>query len=497
MSPRSRVSPLNQGIPALFVVLTFPFFFAGGWASYAQTEQVPTLEELTLRAQWVHQEYPWLDQQMNGLAVNCYGVPREAFLRGMHAATDLVFEGTQELPQSLTLFGLFRNAEEVFQRVCSDDPFLACQADMKSRQVVFSRNKDETAGLSDEELIARYRRTKPTLDLARTGGGLLYPGMLVVNGTPFPSPLSIEITMDRENRAVLIQANGISLREIRYLDPTQVDAELFRATTSSQVGAALATKADQIWSELSRFPLSSTKETLTLMGQRIGYMPGVLRTEVGETSLLLVLRDMSQVKWEIPKGTQQVSFGEQEAYRRAYDFQNQVLSVLARGGAFFISDKFGIGTVPSAFELNPALERLVSDTTLTLREKELEIRKERKGQSGFVLEYFYTSLVGKGQPLAARAAPDTFQEPSAREGAPPLPNWQQTQPQGYPPLPLQPYGQNLPSATGPAMPGPPGVPGFQGGFALPQAGRPPTLPNEVESAVPVPNAPSNAEGAPP
>ena len=416
----------------------------------------PSIEELTARAEGVTRDYPWIELPFNGLSLNGFDLEREEFLRGLHAATDLVFEGTNELPESITAYGLFPNVANVLDEVLKDDPFLEHRIDWENRRVTFLHKVDDSLGLSDSELAARYRRAKPDPQLIQGNRGMVYPGALIVDGTPFPSPLLVEVTPDQTTRHYFVQANGFILKKFAYTDPFQVDTDLYQAANTADLKVALLAKADSVWSQVSMLPRASTQEVLDMVDRQMSFLPGVLKTKVEDSTIVLTLRDSTEVTWTLPDIHSKKILNEQEAFREAFALQNQILMTLSRGGVVFVSTVYGVTAFENGFELLPALQRLASNRHLSLREKEFEIRKSWKEQAESILEYFYTSLVDDPHSALTEPSPGQVSEQRLPQQPQFPPGPQQNLPPRAPGFPMDDQGMQIPQQ--PSLPNQSGIP---------------------------------------
>lgn len=360
-------------------------------------EVLPTVEEILVRAQEVNRRYPWILLNDRGLTLTAYDLPRDAFLRGLTAATDLVFSGTEELPETISLIVHSARADQVFQEIQRLDPFLTFEGRWNQKEVIFRSVTNPTVGLSDAELIARYRRPRPSLNSIRSDRGAFTPGALIAEGTRFPNPLFLEIFPDRSVKKVFVLCNQSILKEFPFKDPGELDLALYQAQSQADQRKAVADKLNQIHHEVGRIPTSSTDELLGNVARAAAYLPHVAGTAVVRTSLMVRMSDGSEMEWSLPRSSKGQYWSEPEAIQAAYTFQNRLNFDLSRGSVVLISEQFGDTAIENGFEFFRRLEEIAADGRLNLAEKELEIRKSWKNQADAVLEYFYTSVVDSAE----------------------------------------------------------------------------------------------------
>jgi hypothetical protein len=360
-------------------------------------EVLPTVEEILEKARAVNARYPWILLSDRGLTLTAYDLPREEFLRGLSEATELVFSGTEELPETITLIVHSARADQVFQEIRRLDPFLISEERWSEKRVIFRKVDNPTVGLSEEELIARYRRPRPSLNSIRSDRGAFAPGALISEGTRFPNPLNLEILPDRSVKKVFLLCNQIILKEFPFKDPGEIDLELYQAQSQADRMKAVREKLSQIHHEVSRFPMSSTAELLEGMARAAAFLHPVAGTVVVRNSLIVRMREGSEMEWELPRGGDHLYWSEPEAIQAAYAFQNQLNFELSRGAVVLISEQFGDTVIENGFDFFRRTDEIAANGRWSLAEKELEMRKEWRDQAEPVLEYFYTSVVSSGE----------------------------------------------------------------------------------------------------
>lgn len=389
-------------------------------------------ESLAERANRVQARYPWLIQQPNGLAVFASGISREEFLRGLNAATDLVFDGTCELPERVDVSGFFPNVSRILQNLSDQNPGLYHESHARSHHVRFFRERMPSELLIDSGQGIRYKRARLTGTDSPTGAGMFFPGTLVVDGTLIPPPVFLEVFPDPDNRVIVLRVNGLPVRKHPYTSPFNVNQELIQADDPAKFRAALETKAAQVWRDTASIPYSSTRERLNLTAGQMAYVYGVFRTRVEGESLYFEFPDGTTATWHPKQAAHTVIETEVEAIRDAYQEQDQIVAALAGGSAVFFSQRFGYRVVPDAISMNEDLKRLALDPSLSEGEKEREIRGRWPQAAHVILEYFYTTVL---------------EDPSASSGPA-----QRTLPSIPLPVPQPPPGAGLPQLPQPAIP---------------------------------------------
>jgi hypothetical protein len=299
----------------------------------------------------------------------------------------------------------------------------------------------------------------------------------------------VEVIPDHTTRHYFVQGNGFILKKFPYTDPFGVDTDLYQAANTADLKLALLAKADNVWSQVSMLPRASTQEVLDLVGRQMSFLPGVLKTNVADSSIVLTLRDSTEVTWRLPDSKSKKVRNEQEAFQEAFALQNEILMTLSRGGVVFVSTIHGVTAIENGFELLPALQLMASNRNLSLREKEMEVRKSWKEHAEPILEYFYTSLIA--DPQSALAEPSPAEVPGQRLPLQPQfpPGLQQSSPPGAPGLPMEHHGMQ--SSQNPFLPNPPGIPAATGGW-----GPPPSMPGGMGTGMNPFQPSQNAPGFP-
>jgi len=391
VSPRSlesRVRPrLLPGLGFVLALLTLHS------QSLAQPAEDPGFEELQRRAERVNREYPWLYQASNGLDVRPRNVDREDFLRGLHAATDVVFDGTSALPERIDLSGLFPSLEGVLEGLVKDRPDLAYDADWRGLRVLFRPLEDSTAGMSETLLISRYRRPKHPAALQPNAVGVFVSGLLVVDGSEVPPPLRTEVYPDPPDLQASLAVNGFPVRDFPYIDPAAVDRALYTAPSPDKFREALLAKADSLWLEVAQFPGPATSDRLRSVADRLRFVYGVRDAVLGEDSIDLALLNGDPLEWSIPREANLPSPNAAVAHRRALAFQNDLLRSLSVGNVVFVSSEYGPKVLANRNAFVNELRQVAGDATVALAKRESEIRRKWPNEADWILEYFYTSLV--------------------------------------------------------------------------------------------------------
>jgi len=382
-------------------------FVLAGFAQPAlgQEELDPIIDSLERRAEEVTRLYPWLVQDFGGLAFSAHEISREEFLRGIHAATDLVFDGTETLDSRVSLVGRYKNIEEVLKTLCRDDPQLDCEIDFVTLQVRFVRRPDTTVGLPDSALIARYRQVRVDPSLVRRNYGMYYSGILIVDGSVFPAPLTFQLESLPTESRVVFEVNDFPITEFIYTDPALIDGSLYQATSVEELRIALLNKLDQTWRMTARFPLGTTAEMISLLSQQAQFLYGVTRSEPMKAGLRLHLTEGPPLDWVIPRSLPTQAVDGIDAYQKALQLQNRVIADLSMGGMVFLSRRFGNHALREPMTFQEKMNRVVSMEG-DLRSKEKEIRVLWGDEAEWVLEYFYTSLVPDNWVDQTPAKPD-------------------------------------------------------------------------------------------
>ncbi len=352
--------------------------------------QTQRLEE---RALQVQQQYPWLIQQDRGLALFAVNLPREEFLRGVNAATDLVFEGTEELPELISLRGIFTNIEEALKQLGELDPGLRQTIDTKGMKGRFFHVEDANGGMSDEDLVRRYRRQKMTAATQPNGMGAFFAGNLIMDGTLIPPPVQIDVQPNHANSEIHLLANGNIIERIKYTDPYLLDQELIRADTPDKFQRAVKSKADRIWQQVSQIPFSATGERMMMTSTQLSAIYGIAIAKLEGDSIKLETPEGKKFSWSPPQKGKDVPLTESEAFQKAYNLQTQIFSGLGSGGMVFCSLHFGIHIVPDGFYFLEDLKKITSEEGVVAGEKARKIREHWPEHADWVLEYYYTSLI--------------------------------------------------------------------------------------------------------
>lgn len=410
-----RFSHLGPTEKPILKLLPFGIFFfilassAGAqlqsieWEDEAGTQatEADIDRELEYRAHEVAREYPWLVQELRGLALSAVNVPREKFLRGIHAASDLVFDGTTELPVRISLQGFFSNVGEVVQAVARLSPGMQIEGDISSRFIKFYRPLDQTVGLAEGDLVARYRRPILQLESYPRAGGIVLPGALFIEGNISPAPWVVEVIANQMGDDYIVMANGLQIKRFPFLDPMDIDRNLIQSQTMVKYREALKSKTDLTYWQVSQIPYSTSNERLNLTAAQMGYGGGLFGTRIEGGSIVVDLADGSKFSWSPDDLPKEPPMTESEAYRAAFQFQSLVLTNLASGNAVFCSDRFGFRVGPNLLTFGPEMESLSGDPELSSAQKEQQIRLKWPDDADWILEYFYTSVV-KDVPLPAQ-----------------------------------------------------------------------------------------------
>jgi hypothetical protein len=367
-------------------------------AAFCQEEPDLQTESLVERAARVQQQYPWLVQETRGLSVYAFNIPREEFLRGAHATTDLVFDGTSELPDRISLRGFFANITKVFDKLDEQSPDLRYRTETLDRRVTFYHAKDEAAGLPPRDLIARYRLGRIPSPQAPSGTGMFLPGSLIVQGTLFPPPLQVDVMPNPAGGNVVVMANSYPVQKIDFVDPLQMEREFREADSPERVKRVLGMKASQIWLQTAQIPFATTSERLNLAAGQMAYAIGAFKTRVEGESLQIELPDGSKMFWSPRQTPPTMPLSEPEAFQKAYTLQSEILSSLAEGSVVFCSDRFGMRAVRDAMSFLAELSQIASDARLSAPEKEGKIRQRWPADRDWILEYFYTTLLDEAAP---------------------------------------------------------------------------------------------------
>jgi len=327
------------------------------------------------------------------LALFAMNLPREEFLRGVSAATDIVFEGTEELPQLITLNGFFLNIEEALRKLGDLDPNLRQSIDLKNLKGRFYHPEDTTAGLSDDDLVRKYRRQKMT-DLSTPNSmGAFFPGHLILEGNLVPQPVQIEVIPNRELSEVHVLANGNIIERIRYTDPYLMEQELIQADTPEKFRRAVESKADRIWHQVSEIPFAGTDERLMMTVSQLSAIYGILYAKKEGDSIQVETAAGKKFSWTPGKRKTAIPLTETEAYQKAFALQSQIFTGLGSGGVVFCSIQFGFRVMPDGYTFMEELKRIASEETVTTGDKARKIRERWPDHADWVLEYYYTSLM--------------------------------------------------------------------------------------------------------
>jgi hypothetical protein len=359
---------------------------------YAQESEDLKTQQLLERAQRVQEKYPWLIQEDRGISVFAFNLPREEFLRGLQAATDIVFDGTDELPEQITLSGFFLNIEEVIKKIGETDSTLKKAIDLTNLQATFYRPENKTLTLSDQDLSLRYRRPKLGDVASAFGMGVYLPGNLIVDGTLIPPPLQIEVIPQRDQSEVQVLCNKLVLKKLPYIDPYQADQNLFQADTPENLKKAILNKADRIWNQVAQIPYTSTAERLNLTAGQIGIIYRVTNAQVENQQVKIACVDGLEFAWAPPTTAQNLVLTEPEAFQKAYELQNQIFTTLASGGIYFVSTQYGMKTLTDGFYVMSELKQIHADESLQERDKVNRIHERWSDALDWMLEYYYTSL---------------------------------------------------------------------------------------------------------
>lgn len=404
----------------LFVCL-IPLFLVSSPPSMGQEEDFPRYGDLEQRAEEVTLRFPWLVQTYSGLSVTAESISREEFLRGLTAATDLVFEGTEELPLLVTLVGRYRGVSALLDAFCRNHPEIDCDIDAPGRMARFSAGPDDGAGLSDIALIARYRRAPIDPALVRRNYGMFFSGALVVDGSIIPSPLEFQIEpMPTENR-VILKVNGYPVTEVVHLDVAAIERSLYEATNLEQFKSALQSKLDYSWRMMIRIPFGTERDALNLFARQAAFNYGVTRAEPTRGGIRVHLAAGSHLDWAIPEPNLSTAYDSTEAYAMVQGIQSQVIGGLSLGAMVFMSNRYGVRVFHQPFDFNTRLNALAAEP-IDLREKERKIRMEWREEAEWILEYFYTSLISDSWMTASPAPiPTPNPTPSVDAGSPSIP----------------------------------------------------------------------------
>jgi hypothetical protein len=363
-----------------------------GICQEATDENLET-QQLQERAFRVQQRYPWLIQQDRGLALFAINTPREEFLRGVNAATDLVFEGTEELPPTITLNGFFPSIEEALKKLGELDPSLRQTLDLKGMKGRFFHPEDTTAGLSDDDLVKKYRRQKAADATQPNSMGAFFAGNLIIDGTLIPPPVQIDVVQNREISEVHVLANKNIIERFKYTDPFLLDQELLQADTPDKFRRAVQSKADRIWHQVSQVPFSGTGEQMMLTASQLSAIYGIVVAKVEGSSIRFETADGKKFTWSPKSGQKGILLTEPDAFQMAYNLQTKLFNGLGSGGVVFCSIKFGIQVIPDGFYFMTDLKKIASEEGFAEGEKARKIRDRWPEQADWILEYYYTSLM--------------------------------------------------------------------------------------------------------
>lgn len=349
-------------------------------------------QQLIERAERVQEQYPWLVQQDRGLVLLAVNIPREEFLQGVTAATDLVFDGTDELPELITLQGVFPNIEAALKNLSVLDPGLRQSLDLKAKKGRFSHLEDTTAGLSDEGLVRKYKRQKLANASAPDRGGAFMVGSLVIDGTLIPPPVQVEVIPNRDLGEVQVTVNQNIIERLKYTDPYVLDQELFQANTPAKFKKAVESKADRIWQQVCQIPFSGTGERLLMTVTQLSAIHGIAYAKADGEDIQIETLEGKKFTWS-PKPVKNAPLTEPEAFQKAYDLQSQLFSALGSGGMAFCSIQFGTHVIPDGFYFMNDLRKIISEEGVAVPDKARKIRERWPEHADWILEFYYTSLM--------------------------------------------------------------------------------------------------------
>ncbi|KXK35143.1 MAG: hypothetical protein UZ16_OP3001001834 [Candidatus Hinthialibacteria bacterium OLB16] len=353
----------------------------------------PHTDQLEERAQRVQEKYPWLIQEANGLVVFAVNISRDEFLHGLRAATDLVFDGTAELPEMVTIRGFFPDVSAVIRKLGESNPALRQEIDLKSKNVRFSRSAPVGKGLSEQDFIARYRRGRLANATAANGAGAYLSGNLIIDGTLVPSPIQIEVAPMRDLSEIQILANTLVVARFRYTDLFSLDQDLYQADTPEKFEKALIEKTGRIWLQVSQIPFAATDERFTLTAGQLRGIYGVADVTLGGDRLTIKTLEGKSFDWRPSQAAKNAPLSEPEAFQKAYETQNQIFGGLASGGVVFCSHLFGIRVIPQGYFFMEELRRIAGDSTLSIQDKVQAIQDKWPGEVDPILEFLFTTLL--------------------------------------------------------------------------------------------------------
>ncbi|MCC7196478.1 MAG: hypothetical protein IT356_13065 [Gemmatimonadaceae bacterium] len=355
----------------------------------------PVTDQLEERSQRVQEKYPWLIQEANGLVIFAVNLTREEFLQGLHAATDLVFDGTSELPELVTVRGFFPDISAAIRKLGESDPALRPEIDLSARKVNFSRSIPAGKGLTDQDLNAKYRRSPLTHATASNGLGVYLSGNLIIDGNLVPPPLQIEVIPMRERSEIQILINTLVVERYRYTDLYSLDQNLYQADTPEKFQQALSDKTGRIWLQVSQIPFATTDERLTLTAGQLRGIYGVADVTLGGTQLKIKTLEGRTFDWSPAQVSKDIPLSEPEAFQKAYETQSQIFGGLASGGIVFCSHLYGIKVIPQGYFFMEELRRISGDASLSIQEKVEAIQAKWPGEVDPILEFLFTTLLNE------------------------------------------------------------------------------------------------------
>jgi hypothetical protein len=380
----------------------------------SESESFSDREDLLRFSNEVTTTYSWIDLPMEGIELDTYELDPAEFFRGLHAATDLVFEGTENFVEPITLEGRFANVTEILDTLYLSDPFLEYVYDRGAKRVVFTR-EDLTEGLSPYELSARYQRSDRLLKPDEGSGGLFYAGMLAVDGLLYPQQVRVDLMPIPSARKFVLNVNGTVVKDFGYSDPYDFDRKALAADTPEELQEVLLTRVDQAWAGIAWYPFDSTKEALIELAYQASRIPGIARAWPESATLTLEPENLEPIVWSIPTGETKKTYTETEAYSLALDFESRLLRSLGAGELVVLSQRYGETTIPRAAELLAQMMQFNRAPDRSLADMEKALRLGWKPYADWVLEIFYTSFT---PPLAeTNAAPPLDSQPNAPRGS--------------------------------------------------------------------------------
>jgi len=351
-------------------------------------------EDLEQRAALIELQYPWLVQETFGLSLSATDVPREDFLNGLHAATDLVFDGSALLPERISLEGVFNNISEVIRELCSNNLSVDYEEDLESLRVQFIPGGPAALGSGQEDPHRKYRMPRPLVGRAPPGSGYPYPGVLIVEGVVFPSPLSIEVIPKPEASQIYVRANLHLMERFEYVNTVLLDQALLGATDLATYESAFRKKADLLWSEIGKLPFEGQGDRLRALSTQASIQfPNIYHASPQMGGLVIQMLDRKTFRWDPPIEPRDTLVSEQRAVALAMELRDRMVAGLTSAGYVFFSRRSGLGILYESPALLVQLQVFARDPLTTLREKEREIRIRWPNHAEWILELFYTSLV--------------------------------------------------------------------------------------------------------